>query len=76
MDGYQMLANAILYRACKDYKVKYKRLMKYKKNTTEYKRLEVELQGIEKFLHSEYAELLSNVNVDYVIERIKNEIRK
>ena len=62
MNPYETLANAIILQAAKDYRASWK-----KKNGS------AERQQIQKFFHSRLFANITNVNPDYLIERLEAE---
>ena len=59
--GYDALANAIIIQACKDYRRAIESFDIY------------EMRQIRHFFHSQWFKMLSEVDGDYIIERIERE---
>ena len=59
--GYDALANAIIIQACKDYRRAIESFNIY------------EMRQIRHFFHSQWFKMLSEVDGDYIIERIERE---
>ena len=59
--GYDALANAIIIQACKDYRRAIESFNIY------------EMKQIRHFFHSQWFKMLSEVDGDYIIERIERE---
>ena len=72
MPGYQMLANAIVEQAVKDYRDALRRL---KKNPNS-KGVMAEAMEIEDFFHSPWYGVLTQVGPDYLIEKLRKEAAK
>ena len=69
-DPYEMLANAIVLRAVKDYRDSLKKLKKYPKNKSAlYTKREVE-----RFFHSDWYASLTTVDPEMLIEKLKGEV--
>ena len=67
MDGYQLLANAIVEQAADDY---FNVLAGFPTPP------DITREKLEKFFHSEWYDLLTNLNADYLIQKIKEEAAK
>ena len=67
---YDKLADAIVLQAVKDYRAL---LRKWKKNTSNREVMR-ELSKIEKFFRSEWYLLLTNVDPEFLIEKLRKEI--
>ena len=67
---YDKLADAIVLQAVKDYRVL---LRKWKKNINN-REIKRELSRIEKFFRSEWYLLLTNVDPEFLIEKLRKEI--
>ncbi len=72
MPGYQMLANVIVEQAVKEYRDALRRL---KKNPNSNAAM-VEAMEIEEFFHSPWYEVLTQVDPDYLIDRLRKETVK
>ena len=72
MPGYQILANAIVEQAVKDYRDALRRL---KKNPNS-KGAMADAMEIEKFFHSPWYGVLTQVDPDYLIDRLRKEAAK
>ena len=70
MTGYQALANAIILQAAKDYKAA---LKKHRDNPSENESKGAILL-IEEFFHSPLYDILTGLNPDYLIKRIRREV--
>ena len=69
-DPYERLANAIVLQAVMDYRAALRRL---KKNPDRKELLDT-VMIIEKFFHSEWYQILTNVDAAYLINKIRKEI--
>lgn len=69
MDPYQELANAIIILAAKDYRSALRRLKKDGENRV----AEDELRSIERFFHSPWYEMLTDVDGEYLIRKLREE---
>ena len=65
---FEDLANAIILQAVKDYRS----ALKYSKNT-QYPSATV--RSIEKFFHSTWFSILSDIDPDYLISKLKKEVK-
>ena len=70
--GYQALANAVVVQAAKDYK---KALRTIKKHPGSRGAM-AEARKLEKFFHSSWYCVLTDVNPDYLINRLRREAAK
>jgi hypothetical protein len=69
-DSYEMLANAIILRAVRDYRDSLKKLKKYPKNKSAlYTKREVE-----RFFHSDWYALLTAVDPEVLLAKLKREV--
>ncbi|MGR6837008.1 hypothetical protein [Syntrophomonas erecta] len=69
-DPYEMLANAIVLRAVRDYRDSLKKLKKYPNNKSAlYTKREVE-----RFFHSDWYASLTTVDPEMLIEKLKGEV--
>ncbi len=72
MTGYQALANAIVLQAAKDYKYAIRTLKKHPKSRA----ARTEALNLEKFFHSGWFGTLTDVDADYLINRLRKEAVK
>ena len=72
MMGYQALANAIIIQAAKDYKAAV-RLLKRHPDSRASMNTAME---IERFFYSPWYSVLTNVDPDYLIQRLREEAAK
>ena len=70
MDGYQCLANAIILMAYNDYRAELRTLKKYPRNENSLHNIKT----LERFFHSGWYEMLTTVNAEYVMNKIKEEV--
>ena len=70
MDGYQRLANAIILMAYNDYRAELKTLQKYSRNENSLQNIKI----LERFFRSGWYEMLTTVNAEYVMNKIKEEV--
>lgn len=69
-DPYQNLANAIVAQAAQDYLSALKRLKKNPRNRTAMD----EAMQMEKFFHSGWYEILTDVDPDYLIRKLREKV--
>ena len=67
--GYEELANAIIIQAAKDYRSALKRLKKNPEN----KKAATMKRECERFFHSPWYTMLTDVNPNYILNRIREE---
>ena len=72
MDGWQALANAVVQQAAKDYRAD---IRKVKRNPDAKAALKEALE-IEKFFRSDWFSILTDVDGDYLIKRLRREALK
>ena len=72
MDPYQELANAIVLQAVKDYREALRRLKKHPDDKAAMK----EAMELEEFFHSSWYGVLTQVDPDYLIDRLRKETVK
>ena len=72
MDGYHVLANAIIIRAVEDYRDAIKTLKKYPKDR---KAMDTALE-IEEFFRSEWYKVLTGVDAKKLLDRLRREAVK
>lgn len=70
MDGYQALANAIVKQAAMDYMS----AVKYLKNHPDSRNAMEKAMECERFFHSDWYETLTDVDADYLIERLRKKV--
>ena len=71
-DNYQDLANAIVVRAVKDYRKALKRLIRFPSSSS----AEREIKKLEEFFHSDYYKLLTSLDGELLIEKLKDELEE
>ncbi len=71
-DPYERLANAIVLQAVSDYRVALKKIKAHPKNREAIS----EALEIEKFLRSGWYSILTDVDGEYLIRRLQDEIRQ
>ena len=71
-DPYERLANAIVLQAVSDYRVVLKKIKAHPKNREAIS----EALEIEKFFRSGWYSILTDVDGEYLIRRLQNEIRQ
>ena len=69
IDSYERLANAIILRAVKDYRIAQKMLIKHPSNKTSL----YTKQEVERFFRSELYSVLTTVNPEMLIRRLNEE---
>ena len=69
MTGYQALANAIIEQAVKDYRAALKVLRRH----PDSKAAMAEAMEIERFFHSGWYGVLTEIDPDYLIKRLRKE---
>ena len=72
-DPYEEIANAIVIQACNDYKKSYKQSLRRSGIVGE---ADEELAELEEFFRSEWYKKLTDVDGEYLMERIRNEVLK
>ena len=72
MSPYQSLANAIVAQAAGDYRY----VLRLLKRHPEDSRIQESVREYEGFFHSDWYGVLTNVDPDYLIRRIKKSIEK
>ena len=70
LTGWQALGNAVVEQAVKDYKDAIRRLKKNPKNRIDM----LEALALEDFFHSDWYTLLTNVDADYLIDRLRKAV--
>ena len=71
-DPYERLANAIVLQAVSDYRVAHKKIKAHPKNREAIS----EALEIEKFFRSGWYSILTDVDGEYLIRRLQDEIRQ
>lgn len=71
-DPYENLANAIIKQAARDYMTVLRKLKKNPQN----KAAMAEAMELERFFHSGWYGCLTSVDGDYLIERLREEVKK
>ena len=69
--GFEMLANAIVKQAADDYRKAHKMLLKDPKNPTARKWI----REVEEFLRSQWFDALTDVDGEYILQKLKEEVR-
>ncbi len=72
MTGYQALANGIVEQAVKDYRAALKILRKHPDSKTAM----AAAMEVERFFHSSWYAVLTDIDPDYLIERLRKETVK
>ena len=72
MNGYQALANAIIEQAAKDYRDAVRRLKRYQDSKAA---METAME-VERFFHSDWYATLTDIDPDYLINRLRKEAVK
>ena len=67
---YQDLANAIVAQAAEDYREALLRL----RDDPDYERAQWVIKDVERFFHSMYYTLMTKVDPDYILSRIRAEV--
>jgi hypothetical protein len=71
-EAYENLANAIIKQAARDYMRSLRRLKKHPYNKKELS----EVKQLEEFFHSRWYSVLTNVDPDYLIQKLKEKVRE
>ena len=72
-DPYEELGNAIVIQACNDYKKAYKQSLRRSGIVGE---ADEELAELEEFFRSDWYKQLTEVDGEYLMERLRNEVLK
>lgn len=72
MTGYPVLANGIIEQAAKDYRAALKTLMRH----PDFKAAMATAMEVERFFHSSWYAVLTNIDPDYLIDRLRKETEK
>lgn len=70
MDGYQLLANAIIIQACTDYR----KALKIIKRFPEDRVAKQEIAEIERFFRSSLYDALTKIDGEYLIKKLRKEV--
>ncbi len=70
MDGYERLANAIVLQAAKDYRSALQTVRKNPVNGT----AKLEVQECERFFRSKWYSVLTSVDGEYLMKRLREEV--
>lgn len=70
MNGYEELANAIILQAVKDYRDAVERL----RYTPDDKSAQYDKRSIERFFRSEWFSILSDLNGELLLKKLKEEV--
>jgi len=71
IDPYEQLANAIVFLAAKDYRDALKKL----KKRSRYDPAKDVIAEVERFFHSEWYRELTSVDGNFLIEKLRSEVR-
>jgi hypothetical protein len=71
-DPYEQLANAIILQAVKDYRDALKKL----KKRPRYDPAKVVIEEVERFFHTDWYRELTSVDGNFLIEKIRSEVRQ
>ena len=71
MDPYQNLANAIVLQAVRDYRSALQRI----RNNPQDREAKEERKSLLRFFHSRWFTCLTDVNPEYLIERLEKEVQ-
>lgn len=72
MTGYQALANGIIEQAVKDYRAALKTLRRHRIPKRQWR----QPMEVERFFHSSWFAVLTDIDPDYLIERLRKEAVK
>ena len=72
-DPYEELANAVVIQACNDYKKAYKQSLRKSGFAGE---ADAELAELEEFFRSDWYKQLTEVDGEYLMERLREEVAK
>jgi len=72
IDTYEQLANAIVLQAAKDYRDALKKL----KKRPHYEPAKYTIAEVESFFHSDWYRELTSVDGDYLLNKIRSEVRE
>ena len=72
MEPYESLANAIVMQAVKDYRT----ALLHSKKRPDNKSYQVEVASIERFFRSGWYGELTNLNAEYLIRRVNEEVQR
>ena len=71
-DPYEQLANAIILQAVKDYRDALKKLKKRRR----YDSAKDMISEVERFFHSDWYRELTSVDGNFLIEKLRSEVRR
>ena len=72
MDPYQELANAIVMQAVKDYRI----ALLHSKKSPDNNGYQIEVASLERFFRSGWFGELTNLNAEYLIRRVNEEVQR
>ena len=72
MEPYESLANAIIMQAVKDYRT----ALLHSKKRPDSKCYQIEVASIERFFRSGWFGELTNLNAEYLIRRVNEEVQR
>jgi hypothetical protein len=72
MEPYESLANAIIMQAVKDYRT----ALLHSKKRPDSKGYQIEVASIERFFRSGWFGELTNLNAEYLIRRVNEEVQR
>ena len=72
MEPYESLANAIVMQAVKDYRTS----LLHSKKRPDNKGYQIEVASLERFFRSDWYGELTNLNAEYLIRRVKEEVQR
>lgn len=75
MDGYQLLANAIIEQAVKDYRYDRDILKTRSEKTTAYKNAAYDIKRIERFFRSDWFKELTDIDGEWLLDKLREEGR-
>ena len=72
-DPYEELANAVVIQACEDYKRAY---ICHLRSNGKGKKTQKQLEELETFFRSDWYKTLTEVDGEFLMERLRNEVQK
>ena len=72
-DPYEELANAVVIQACEDYKRAY---ICHLRSNGKGKKTQKQLEELETFFRSDWYKTLTEVDDEFLMERLRNEVQK
>lgn len=75
MDGYQLLANAIIEQAVKDYRNDRDILKTRSEKSTAYEKAAVDIKRIERFFRSAWFKELTDIDGEWLLDKLREEGR-